>query len=126
MHTTAKARRRTIAAARTANTHTQYAALNGWLQAALNRSQIIRTGDMLTRLGITLPDGQQSWYGRHVKTAHRNATGTNPIRVWAQHRTSGRWIQVHAYTPDNPALTAALWSYKATRPYAAELFSEVA
>jgi hypothetical protein len=75
MRTTAKTRARNTRTACDTNRATQYATLNGRLQAALDRGQIIRTGDMLDRLGIQLPDGQQSWYGRHVAKAHRTTTG---------------------------------------------------
>ncbi|WP_224274036.1 hypothetical protein [Streptomyces sp. LS1784] len=126
MRTTAKTRTRNTNQARQAGRHIQCATLNGRYQAALDRGQIIRTGDHLTRLGIQLPDGQQSWYGRHVAKAHRAVTGHDAHRAWVQHRTTNRWIAVYVYAPDAPALTAGLWSYKATRPYAAALFTEAA
>ncbi|MCG6493415.1 hypothetical protein [Kitasatospora sp. A2-31] len=126
MRTTANTRRRNTAQARTTSRHIQYATLNGWLQAALDRGQITRTGDHLDRLGIHLPDGQQSWYGRHVAKAHRDTTGTDAPRAWVQHRTTNRWIAVYVYAPDAPALVAGLWSYKATRPAAQRLYSEAA
>lgn len=110
MRVTAKLR-----TARDTNRATQYATLNGRYQAMLQRGEITRTGDHLDRLGIQLPDGQQSWYGRHVAKAHRTTTGHDAPRAWVQHRTTGRWIAVHVYAPDAPALTAGLWSYKATR-----------
>ncbi|MFG2913329.1 hypothetical protein ACGF0D_10620 [Kitasatospora sp. NPDC048298] len=126
MRATIKIRVRNTRQARQASRHIQYATLNGWFQAALDRGQIIRTGDMLDRLGIQLPDGQQSWYGRHVAKAHRASTGHDAPRAWVQHRTTGRWIAVYVYTPDAPALTAGLWSYKATRPAAERLYTEAA
>lgn len=115
MKATAKLRHRNTAQARTAGRHIQYATLNGRLQAQLTRGAIIRTGDILTALGLTLPDGQQSWYGRHTAKAYRTARGTDPRRAWVQHRTTGRWIAVYVYSPTDPALTTALYSYKATR-----------
>jgi hypothetical protein len=126
MRVTLKLRTRNTTQARTTNQATQYATLNGWLQAALDRGQITRTGDHLQRLGIQLPDGQQSWYGRHVAKAHRAEAGTDAPRAWVQHRTTARWIAVYVYAPDAPALTAGLWSYKATRPAAQRLYAEAA
>jgi hypothetical protein len=75
---------------------------------------LIRTGDMLERLGITLKDGQASWYGRHVAKAYRAQHGTDAPKAWVQHRTTGRWIRVFVYSPTDPALLAGLHSYKAT------------
>jgi hypothetical protein len=116
VHATAKLRRRNTTQAHGANRHTQYATLNGKLQAQLNRGAIIRTGDILTALGLgDLPDGQQSWYGRHVAKAYRTSAGTDARRAWVQHRTTGRWITVYVYSPTDPALTTALYTYKATR-----------
>jgi hypothetical protein len=116
MKATAKLRHRNTNQARTTNTHIQYATLNGKLQAQLTRGAIIRTGDILTALGLgNLPDGKQSWYGRHVAKAYRTSTGSDGRRAWVQHRTTGRWIAVYVYSPADPALTTALYSYKATR-----------
>jgi hypothetical protein len=113
---TAKLRHRNTTQARTAGRHIQYATLNGRLQAQLTRGAIIRTGDILTALGLgDLPDGKQSWYGRHAAKAYRTARGTDPRRAWVQHRTTARWITVYVYSPTDPALTTALYSYKATR-----------
>lgn len=126
MRATVKLRTRNTRQATAVGKHAQYATLNGWLQAALDRGTITRTGDHLDRLGIQLPDGQQSWYGRHVAKAHRAEVGADAPRVWVQHRTTARWIAVFVYTPDAPALTAGLWSYKATRPAAQRLYTEAA
>jgi hypothetical protein len=126
MRATAKIRTRNTSQARQVGRHIQYATLNGRYQAALDRGHIIRTGDHLQHLGIQLPDGQQSWYGRHVAKAHRAATGHDAPRAWVQHRTTHRWIAVYVYAPDAQALTAGLWSYKATRPAAERLYTEAA
>jgi hypothetical protein len=83
--------------------------------ASFGLGGMIRTGDILDRLGIQLPDGQQSWYGRHVAKAYRAAhNGQDAPKAWAQHRTTGRWIRVFVYSPTDPALFAGLTSYKAT------------
>jgi hypothetical protein len=116
MKATAKLRHRNTATATQANRHTQYATLNGRYQAQLIRGAIIRTGDILTVLGLgDLPAGKQSWYGRHVAKAYRASTGSDARRAWVQHRTTGQWIAVYVYSPADPALTTALYSYKATR-----------
>ncbi|GAA0704705.1 hypothetical protein GCM10010193_69630 [Kitasatospora atroaurantiaca] len=131
MNATARnAIRRMTAAVRTAVQNTRaawYAALNGrTINDALAIGWLIRTSEMLDRLFIDLPDGQQSWYGRHVVKAYRATHGRDPLKAWVQHRTTGRWIHVYVYAPDDKALIAGLWSYKATRPVAAALFSETA
>jgi hypothetical protein len=105
-----------------------YRALSGLVAAAVDAGHLIRTGDYLTRVGGgDLPDGQQSWYGRHVAKAYRQAHGGDPVRVWAQHRTTGKWIHVYVYNPADTALTAGLRSYKTTRHLADRtLFAEAA
>ncbi|MGW2371757.1 hypothetical protein [Kitasatospora sp. NPDC001683] len=112
---TAKARkliRRTITAIRIAAEITvdaAFAILNGQLNG------LIRTGDMLDRLGIQLPDGQSSWYGRHVAKAYRAAhDGQDAPKAWVRHRTTGRWIHVFVYAANDPALLTGLRTYKAT------------
>lgn len=113
---TAKLRRRTKTAARTAVKALRYRCISGIVAVLVDGGQLIRTGDHLDRVGGSdLPDGQKSWYGRHVAKAYRQAHGGDAIRVWAQHRTTGKWIHVHAYNPADPALLAGLRSYKATR-----------
>ncbi|MFF7411603.1 hypothetical protein [Streptomyces lydicus] len=108
--------RRTIQAALAATCPLRYTALSGEIAALVAAGRLIRTGDVLDRLGADLPDGQRSWYGRHVAKAYRAAhLGADAIRVWAQHRTTGRWIHQHVYAPADPALYAGLASYKATR-----------
>ncbi|NUP53387.1 MAG: hypothetical protein HOW97_39605 [Catenulispora sp.] len=109
---TAKARkliRRIITTVRSLGEDIRHATLNGDLHGA------IRTGDMLDRFGIQLPDGQQSWYGRHVAKAYRAAhNGQDAPRAWVRHRTTGRWIHVFVYSPTDPALITGLRTYKAT------------
>src|SRR5256885_2264743 len=109
MIVTAKLRRRTQAAARTAPKALRYRAISGDIAVLVDAGQLVRTGDILARLGASdLKDGYQSWYGRHVKKAHIAATGTDPVRVWAQHRTTGKWIHVHVYSPFDIALYVGL------------------
>ncbi|QIP87623.1 hypothetical protein GLX30_30385 [Streptomyces sp. Tu 2975] len=113
--------RQAITAALHTSRHLAYRTLSGIVAVHVDQGRLIRTGDLLDRLGADLPDGQCSWYGRHVAKAYRAANdGAAAIKVWAQHRTTGRWIHVHVYSPVEPALYTALHTYKATRPLAAQ------
>ena len=76
--------------------------------------------------GHDLPDGKRSWYGRHAKKAFIAATGREPLRVWTQHRTTGRWIHAHVYGPIDEALYAGLRTYKGTRHLLAGTYTEAA
>jgi hypothetical protein len=116
MLVTAKLRRRTKAAARTAPKALRYLVINGRLAVLIADGRLVRTGDFLARIGGSdLPDGKQSWFGRHVAKAYRTATGRDPLRVWAQHRTTGKWIEVNVYGAIEDALYAGLFAYKGTR-----------
>ena len=128
MLATAKLRSRTKAAARTAVKALRYRCISGIVAVLVDAGQLIRTGDHLDRVGGSdLPDGQKSWFGRHVAKAYRKAHGGDAIKVWAQHRTTGKWIHVHAYNPADPALLAGLHGYKATRHLADRaLYAEAA
>ncbi|MEV5944620.1 hypothetical protein [Streptomyces sp. NPDC051994] len=119
---------RSIAAALRTNRALGYATLNGSIGADLQAGRLIRTGDLLDRLGAgDLPDGIKSWYGRHVAKAYRTARlGQDAPRAWVQHRTTGRWIQAYVYAPTDPALYAALRTYKGTRHLVAVELSEAA
>lgn len=118
---------RTHAAARNMSKALAYRTRSGSIAAAVEQGTLIRTGDLLDRLGADLPDGQRSWYGRHAAKAYRtNHLGADAVKVWAQHRTTGRWIHVHVYQPTDPALYAALQAYKATRRLGQVDFMEVA
>lgn len=93
-----------------------YRTLSGAIALLVDTGRLIRTGDLLDRLGASaLKDGQKSWYGKHVAKAYRATHDGDAIRVWTQHRTTGKWIHVFVYAPTDPALTAGLRSYKATR-----------
>jgi hypothetical protein len=122
-----RAIRRTIAVALRTHRALGYATLNGDINTQLADGTLIRTGVYLEQLGAgDLPDGQQAWFGRHVAKAYRAAHGHSAPRAWVQHRTTGRWIHVYVYAPDDPALYAGLRSYKATRHLVAVELSEVA
>lgn len=127
MIATAKIRRRTQAAARTAVKALRYRAISGDIAALVDAGLLVRTGDILARLGASdLKDGYQSWYGRHVKKAHVAANGGEPVRVWAQHRTTGKWIHVHVYSPFDIALYIGLAAYKQTKHLAQPAFFQAA
>ncbi|MFF8589975.1 hypothetical protein ACF061_00805 [Streptomyces sp. NPDC015220] len=108
--------RRTHAAARRVCKALTYRARSGQIITQVEAGLLIRTGDVLDRLGASdLKDGYQSWYGRHVKKAHIAATGTEPVRCWVRHRSTGRWIHVHVYRPFDMALYVGLVTYKQTK-----------
>jgi hypothetical protein len=123
----AKLRSRTTAAARRVAKALAYRARSGQVAVDLAAGLLVRTGDVLDRLDAgDLKDGYQSWYGRHVKKAHVAATGHDPVRVWVQHRTTGRWIHVHAYSPFDIALYIGLVTYKRTAHLARPAFYQAA
>lgn len=109
-------RQRHLRAAATTSKALTYRTLSGLIAAAVENGRLIRTGDFLQRIGGGhLPDGQQSWYGRHVAKAYRAAhNGQDAPRAWVRHRTTGRWIHVFVYSPTDPALITGLRTYKAT------------
>lgn len=120
--------RRTIRAAATTSKALAYRTLSGIIAVHVDAGRLIRTGDFLSRIGGSdLPDGQQAWYGRHAAKAYRAANGgAVPVRVWAQHRTTGKWIHVFVYGPLDQALYTALQTYKATRNLLAANYQEAA
>ncbi|MFJ3089047.1 hypothetical protein [Streptomyces sp. NPDC086838] len=118
---------RTHRAARHVSKALAYRTRSGLIAVAVEQGTLIRTGDLLDRLGADLPDGQRSWFGRHCAKAYRAAhLGADAVRVWSQHRTTGRWIHVNVYAPTDPALYTALTTYKATRHLGQADFAEVA
>jgi hypothetical protein len=120
-------RRRTQAAARSVCPALQYRAISGHIVQLLETGRLVRTGDVLDRLGAgDLRDGYQSWYGRHVAKAYRAATGAEPIRCWVRHRTTGRWVHVAVYNPFDLALYIGLASYKQTQHLARPAFYQAA
>lgn len=127
MLVTAKLRRRTKAAARTAPKALRYRTISGHIAVLVDTGVLVRTGDILDRLGAgELKDGYQSWYGRHVKKAYIAANGADPVQVWAQHRTTGKWIHVAAYNPFDIALYIGLATYKRTAHLAQPAFFQAA
>lgn len=119
--------RRTHAAAQRVTKALAYRARNGLLAAQLEAGRLVRTGDILDRLGADdLKDGFKSWYGRHVKKAFIAANGQPPLTVWAQHRTTGKWIHVAVYSPFDIALYIGLASYKQTKHLARPAFFQAA
>lgn len=117
MNAATRTRRNALRAAAGTAEALGYRTLSGAVAALVDVGQLVRTGDALDRFGgAALPDGQQSWYGRHVAKAYRTAhDGGDTVRVWARHRRTGKWIHVFVYAPADPALLTGLRSYKATR-----------
>ena len=127
MNAATRTRRNTLRTAVRTSRALGYRTLSGHIAAAVEHGRLIRTGDFLQRIGGgDLPDGQQSWFGRHVAKAYRTATGSEPLKVWAQHRTTGRWIHVMVYGPIDEALYEGLFSYKGTQHLLASNYSEAA
>lgn len=122
-----RTRRNTLHAAAKTCKALGYRTLSGIIAAHVEAGRLIRAGDFLQRVGGSdLPDGQQSWYGRHVAKAYRAATGSEPLKVWARHRTTGRFVHVMVYNPIEPALYAGLRAYKGTRHLLAASYTEAA
>jgi hypothetical protein len=123
----ARTRRNTLRTAATTSRALGYRTLSGHIAAAVETGRLITVGTFLDRIGGNdLPDGKRSWFGRHAAKAYRKATGAEPLRVWAQHRTTGRWIHVAVYGPIDDALYTALDTYKATRHMLPALYTEAA
>lgn len=127
MNAKVRTRRNTLRTATHTTRALGYRTLSGLIAAAVEAGRLIRTGDFLERIGGgELPDGQKSWFGRHAKKAYIAANGTEPVRVWAQHRTTGTWIHVHAYGVIDEALYEGLFAYKGTQHLLATDFAEAA
>jgi hypothetical protein len=127
MNAKARTRRNTLRTATRTTKALGYRTLSGIIGALVETGRLIRTGDFLDRIGGSdLKDGQKSWFGRHVAKAYRAATGHDAPKVWAQHRTTGKWIHVHVYGPIDEALYAGLNSYKGTRHLLASTYTEAA
>jgi hypothetical protein len=127
MNAKARTRRNTLRTATHTTKALGYRTLSGIIGALVESGRLIKTGDFLDRIGGgDLPDGKKSWFGRHAKKAYIAANGTEPLRVWAQHRTTGKWIHVHVYGPIDEALYAGLDSYKGTRHLLASNYTEAA
>ncbi|WHM30226.1 hypothetical protein OH540_09345 [Streptomyces sp. BPPL-273] len=108
--------RRTHAAAQRVTKALAYRARSGAVIVAVEAGDLVRTGDILNRLGAgDLKDGYQSHYGRHVAKAYRAARETEPTRCWVRHRTTGRWVHVFVYSPFEIALYIGLATYKQTK-----------
>src|SRR5512145_2676038 len=122
-----RTRRNTLrVAARTAKA-LGYRTLSGIIAAHVENGRLITVGTFLDRIGgHDLPDGKRSWIGRHAKKAYRAANGGDPIRVWAQHRTTGRFVHVHVYGPVDAALYEATASYKGTQHLLADTYASCA
>jgi hypothetical protein len=122
-----RTRRNTLRVAATTSRALGYRTLSGIIATWVDTGRLIRTGDFLDRIGGSdLKDGQKAWFGRHVAKAYRAANGGDTVRVWTQHRTTGKWIHVYAYNPIDAALYEALTTYKGTRHLLAGTYAEAA
>ena len=127
MNAATRTRRNTLRTAATTTRALGYRTLSGIVAAMVETGRMIRTGDFLNRVGGgDLPDGQQSWFGRHAAKAYRAANGGEPLKVWAQHRTTGRFVHVNVSGPVDDALYPALDTYKATRHLLADMYARCA
>jgi hypothetical protein len=127
MNARTRTRRNTLRTAVTTTRALGYRALSGLIGAAVEAGRLIKTGDFLERVGGgELKDGQKAWFGRHVAKAYRAANGGEPLKVWAQHRTTGRWIHVNVFGVVDDALYAGLYSYRGTQHLLASNYSEAA
>lgn len=127
MNAKTRTRRNTLRTAATTTRALGYRTLSGIIAALVEAGRLIRTGDFLDRVGGgDLKDGQKAWFGRHVAKAYRAANGGEPVRVWAQHRTTGKWLHVFAYGVVDDALYTGLFSYKGTQHLLASNYSEAA
>ena len=127
MLATAKIRRRTQAAARTAPKALRYRAISGDIAVLVDAGRLVRTGDILARLGADdLKDGYKSQYGKHVVKAYRSTVEGEPVKVWTRHRTTGRWVHVNVYSPFDLALYVGLATYKRTAHLAQPAFFQAA
>lgn len=127
MNAKTRTRRNTLRTAATTNRALGYRTLSGIIGALVETGRLVRTGDFLDRVGGgDLKDGQKAWFGRHVAKAYRAANGGDAVRVWTQHRTTGKWIHVYAYGVVDEALYEGLFAYKGTQHLLASNYSEAA
>lgn len=127
MTAAARTRRNTLRTATHTSRALGYRTLSGIIAAHVHTGRLITVGTFLDRIGgADLPDGKRSWFGRHAKKAYRAANGGDSVKVWTQHRTTGRWIHVLAYNPIDQALYTALTTYKGTRHLLASNYAEAA
>jgi hypothetical protein len=127
MNAATRTRRNGLYTATATSRALSYRTLSGLIAAAVEAGRLIRTGDFLERIGGgDLKDGQKAWFGRHVAKAYRAANGGEPLKVWAQHRTTGRWIHVNVFGPIDEALYTALDTYKGTRHLLADTYARCA
>lgn len=127
MNARTRTRRNTLRTAAATTRALGYRTLSGIIAAHVEAGRLIKTGDFLARVGGGgLKDGVQSWFGRHAAKAYRAANGSEPLKVWARHRTSGRWIHVNVFNPVDDALYTALDSYAATRHLLADMYARCA
>ena len=122
-----RTRRNTLRTAVTTSRALGYRTLSGIIAAHVHTGRLITIGTFLDRIGGNdLPDGKRSWFGRHTAKAYRATNGGDSVKVWTQHRTTGRWIHVLVYNPIDQALYTAVATYKGTQHLLASNFTEAA
>lgn len=127
MNAATRTRRNTLRTAATTSPALGYRTLSGIVAALVETGRLVRTGDFLDRVGGgDLKDGQKAWFGRHVAKAYRAQHGGDSVKVWTQHRTTGKWIHVYAYGVIDEALYEGLFAYKGTRHLLASNYTEAA
>jgi hypothetical protein len=127
MNAATRTRRNTLRTATHTTRALGYRTLSGLIAAAVEAGRLIKTGDFLERVGGgELKDGQKAWFGRHVAKAYRAANGGEPLKVWAQHRTTGHWIHVNVFGVVDNALYTGLYAYKGTQHLLASNYAEAA
>ena len=127
MNAATRTRRNTLRTATHTSRALGYRTLSGIVAAHVEAGRLVKTGDFLERIGGgDLKDGQKAWFGRHVAKAYRAQHGGDTVKVWAQHRTTGRWIHVFAYGVVEDALYTALDTYKGTRHLLADTYARCA
>ena len=127
MNARTRTRRNTLRTATHTSRALGYRTLSGLIAAAVEAGRLIKTGDFLERIGGgELKDGQKAWFGRHVAKAYRAQHGGDTVKVWAQHRTTGKFIHVYAYGVVDEALYEGLFAYKGTQHLLADTYAEAA
>ncbi|MDX3314659.1 hypothetical protein P1S61_37530 [Streptomyces sp. ME08-AFT2] len=122
-----RTRRNTLRTATHTSRALGYRTLSGIIAAHVHTGRLITVGTFLDRIGGNdLPDGKRSWFGRHTAKAYRATNGGDSVKVWTQHRTTGKWIHVLVYGPIDSALYAGLRTYKGTQHLLADTYARCA
>lgn len=112
MNATARLRRRTQTAARTAVKALRYRTLSGQVAVLVDAGVLVQCSEFLRRLGVDEDAirSLRSWFGRYAAKAWRAEAATEPRRSWIL--IDGHWMHVAVYAPNSSALSSAVASYK--------------